>query len=425
MSHTKVLITNIVSLNIGDAAILQGTMEILRKKYGDDVEITVFDKSADTARKYYPWANFRSSLFAHPSQSWIGCILVRRGYGHWINRFKFIRYSLAILAIRCHFPILSKWITTECEFIDIQKYTSADLILSSGGTYLIENYDLSTAILDYYLSIVTGNQFGFFTQTLGPFKKSRNRSAFRKIFSRASVILLRDERSKKHILELGIEQQKIHMAADAAFVLAEITNKFNRASLRADKHPRLAISVRSMSFFQHNGYKGDYVSYIDGMVQVVKVAVENFNAKVTFLSTCQGIPEYWTNDSVTAEEIYAKLPENILGNVNVDREFRQPREVVDAYQAFDIVIATRMHSAILALCAGTPTLGIAYEFKMEELFKKINMPELALDVGSFTINNITESVEKLFIEADIYRPKIKIAVDIMYKNAWLAKEFLP
>jgi len=59
---TKILISNIVTLNPGDAAILQGMFHILRQKYGEDSEIIVFDRLADAAAKYYPWASFRQSF---------------------------------------------------------------------------------------------------------------------------------------------------------------------------------------------------------------------------------------------------------------------------------------------------------------------------------------------------------------------------
>ncbi|MFI7850494.1 polysaccharide pyruvyl transferase family protein, partial [Acinetobacter baumannii] len=76
----------------------------------------------------------------------------------------------------------------------------------------------------------------------------------------------------------------------------------------------------------------------------------------------------------------------------VDRCFRQPTEIVDTYSQFDLVIATRMHAAILALLAGTPVIGIAYEFKLEELFSQLGMAHISLPIGSIDPNLANETV---------------------------------
>lgn len=420
----KILITNIVSLNPGDAAILWGSIEILRRKYGPDTKVIVFDSMADAARKYYPWATFRQALFARPSTGWLSRNLQRIGYGHWNIRLRFLRFLLAVWLLKRHVSLLARCFATSSELDDLREYVSADLILSTGGTYLIENYNLKSAIANYRLVLATGKPLGFFTQTLGPFKKPHNRRAFANIFSNAAVILLRDERSKAHVLELGVSAKNISLATDAAFVLVQhniesqpVANK----DLIAGQAPRVAISVRSMRFFHPQHIE----QYFEGIVQAVKVAVEEFGARVTFLSTCQGIPEYWADDADTADEIYAMLPEQIRQYVKIDRHFRQPVEVVNVYQTFDAVIATRMHAAILSLCAGTPTLGVAYEFKMEELFRNAGMAEFVLSVESLTAGGVRECVRQLLLQRDACGLRIKSAANKMCSEAWKAQAALP
>ena len=420
----KILITNIVSLNTGDAAILWGMIKIIRQKYGDQSEIVVFDKAAKVAQRYYPWADFRQPLFPRPPGNFVGKVLNRYGYGHWYERYNFLRFFLSVWFYKKSLPLLARVLLANDEVKDINEYVTADLILSTGGTYLIENYGLTPAIMDYRISIATGNLFGFFTQTLGPFREKKNRDAFKKIFSSASVILLRDERSRKHILELGVGPENIYLAADVAFVFAR---KMIDAQMHMDKDsravtsPRIAISVRSMSYF----HEQRSTAYYEGIAHAVKVAVEEFGAKITFLSTCQGISEYWANDAETAEEVCALLPESIRNHVEVDQKFRQPWEIVEIYQTFDAVIATRMHAAILSLCAGTPTLGFAYEFKMEELFKNIEMNELVVSINSFSLTDVTNCVQRLLSQRDIYRAKVVIAAEKMCREAWSAEHALP
>ena len=423
-SVSKILITNIVSLNPGDAAILSGTIDILRKKYGEDVEVTVFDKQAAAAEKYYPWAHFRQSLFPSLYKGVAYRVLEKAGYSHWLERFRFARFYVAVLLLKNHLAVLCRLLLSASEIDGLKEYISADLILSTGGTYLIENYDLAPAIMDYRITMLCGSNYGFFTQTLGPFREESHRRAFKAIFSRATVILLRDEMSRENILGLGVSGNNIHLAADAAFVFAKdglCASKHEDGRAHAGGPLSVAISVRSMKNFHPEKSE----QYLAGIVEAVRVVVEEFDGRVTFLSTCQGIDEYWASDDKTADEVYALLPENIRDSVEVDRKFRQPWGVVKTYSSFDAVIATRMHAAILSLCAGTPTLGFAYEFKMEELFRNIGMDELVISIDFFGLKDVTGRVRELLSKKDEYSEKVVTATEKMCEKAWSAIDVLP
>jgi colanic acid/amylovoran biosynthesis protein len=117
-----------------------------------------------------------------------------------------------------------------------------------------------------------------------------------------------------------------------------------------------------------------------GVSELIKV----LPAEVTFVSTCQGIEEYWIDDSEVAEGIVALMDSNIQDYVTVDRVFHDPAGFRDITQRFDFVIATRMHAGILGLTGGTPVIPIAYEFKTNELFAKLGLADYVLDIAQFT-----------------------------------------
>jgi len=407
-SRKRIVITNIVTLNPGDAAILWGTFELLKKAYGSDVEIIVFDKFADAAAKHYPWANFRQSFFGSGRASKFDQALVRYGYGHWGNRLRFLRYSLAIKMMQKPISLLSLLITTRAERKDLECYLNADLILSTGGTYLIENYNLSSSIYDFRLCQKSGRPYGLFTQTLGPFKKKENQLAFKDIFSNARLIFLRDQQSKKHIQEIGVSNPNIHLAADAAFSMCRIS-----ANKEQSSPIRIAVSVRSLKFFSDELE----TEYFQSIASAIQDLVKNHQADITFLSTCQGIPEYWVDDSAVAVEICKLLPADIRQQVTVDSHFRQPEAIRDIYAGFDLVIATRMHAAILALCAGTPTLGIAYEFKTLELFNNLNMPENVISTQGITANQLIYKLSMMLDDLELQRKKVISTMPKMQTSA--------
>ncbi|TGT34774.1 polysaccharide pyruvyl transferase family protein, partial [Mesorhizobium sp. M4B.F.Ca.ET.169.01.1.1] len=103
----------------------------------------------------------------------------------------------------------------------LEAYASADLVVTTGGTYLVENYDLEKRLNQFRIDATLGKDPIFFTQSLGPFKKSYNRQELGPIFDRAPLILLRDERSRNHILDLVKDPGKCHVVADSVFALAD------------------------------------------------------------------------------------------------------------------------------------------------------------------------------------------------------------
>lgn len=416
----KVLITNIVSLNPGDAAILKGTYHILKKKYGDDVEIIVFDRQPKAAAKYYPWANFKSSLF--PSKKYLGVasFIDQKGYGHWLLRIRFFKLMLSIKLMRLGFSKFVSFVINKDDYEALGHYISADLIFSTGGTYLIENYDLKSCIYDYRLSLAAGDsKLGFFTQTLGPFKTPENKRDFSYIFANSNYIFLRDEKSKRNIIELGVDGGEVFLAADAAFVLAK--EVFDNAVRRKGSGVKVAISIRTMRLF-HEDYAEKYFRCI---ANVVEHLVLRYQAQIIFLSTCQGIDEYVSDaDMVKSAMVYINNPV-VNQSLVVDNNFRQPDEIVDAYSEFDLVIATRMHAAILSICAGTPTIGIAYEFKTLELFKNIGMPEMSCAVEDLGFESLNKTVDQYFENEENYIEHFRQAAKSMKKQAWSVLDRLP
>lgn len=419
----KILITNIVSLNTGDAAILWGMFEILRQRYGQDTHFVVYDRAAQIAGKYYPWATFRKALFGNRTKGWLGSKLESRGYGHWNLRLRYWLLRSAAMLCRNHLAWCARLYLSNEDFTSVMKYVQADLVISSGGTYLTENYGLWSAIYDYRLTLASGTPLLFFTQSLGPFRKPKYRAAFTQIFQKACKIFLRDEQSRDHVLDLGINSEKITLAKDAAFTIRP-SKSADLLEKREDEPLLIAVSVRSLHFFKGDDDQLEKI-YKDAVAAMINLAVNEFGAQVTFLSTCQGISEYWTDDSVEVDSIHEALPPEIKAKVKVDRKFRQPVDIVDAYQQFDLVIATRMHAAILGLAAGTPVLGIAYEFKLEELFHQLGMDDVRLSVSGMNVVDSEHCLHTMLKNLGYWRKHVCRVQKECRDQAWSVIKSLP
>lgn len=399
MPDVKILITNIVTLNAGDAAILYAMIGLLRGVFGENTEIVVFDKHGETPQRYYPDLEFRKLIYLN---------------GNTNN----LRFRLGRWALQHDIPLLPRVLNATVRH-DLLEYQSADLIVSSGGTYLVENYSMAARIFDYELSLQLGKPLVFFTQSLGPFAKEENRRALLPIFNRALAILVRDQRSLNNLAELGVKNANVHLAADAAFALSDTAAveaaKFKTQTPGAPM--RVAVSVREWRHFNSTGAAAGMERYRDALAALTEHLVEKYDAHVTFISTCQGMEEYWTNDARVAQTVVDILPDKIRGSVTVNADFHQPGVLADMLREYDLVIATRMHMAILALGVGTPVLPIAYEFKMHELFEKLGQPRWVQDIETISAKTLVDTADKFLASLPDIREPLFTAVQKEYESA--------
>ncbi|HEV7845360.1 MAG TPA: polysaccharide pyruvyl transferase family protein [Thermoleophilaceae bacterium] len=382
----RIVVTNCVSMNGGDAAILEGMGEILRRSFGDSLDISVHDDHPVDAAARVPF-QVRPQL-----QSLAG-----RTRSRWS-----LRRRLGTSDGR--------------ELLD--RYASADLIISTGGTYLTDNYDVGRRIREFELASTLRRPLILFTQSIGPLSRPETQRALRRGLADARLVLLRDERSRAELQNARVHGPQTAVAADAAFALADPAVLAAAALPRAPvERPEVAISVRAWSHFGNDDGAVRLERYLEAIARLVAHLVERRGARVTFISTCQGEPSYPHDDSVVADAIAARLPGSVLAEVRVDRDPHRPRELIERLGAFDLVVATRMHAAILALAGGALVLPIAYEPKMTDLATQLELGHVLHEMASVSARELCASADLLLADPDGLRAPLFAAVAEQRRSA--------
>jgi colanic acid/amylovoran biosynthesis protein len=377
----KVLITNTVVMNAGVAAMVNTIADLVRDQFGEDAECIVYEQTPEVAHRHYPHHNFRQLLYYRVSFEPEHRI-PRRFIGPIIGGIMRARFKLAARLWAKGNRRLAAFITTREERFDLEQYATADLVVSSGGTYLVDNYDLKPRIFDYEIVKLFNKPLVFFTQSLGPLEKPENRKGLMPVFEYAKLMLLRDEASLEHLRKMPVHNPNVHLSADTVFMMCN-GKMHERAALNGhSRSPRrkAAISVRHWPYFKSIDTETGMRQYRESVAALASHLVTKHGMDVCFISTCQGIEEYWFNDSDVGHDIAKLLEPDVRSHVTVDEAFRTPEQMVDELLAYDLVVATRFHMAILALVAGVPTVGISYEFKTHELFDSLNIQDWEIDL---------------------------------------------
>jgi len=377
-----VIIENTVALNTGDAAILVAIIDIVRETFGPDTRISVFDGEPEVAAVHYPDIRFypltwsylsgHVRLFGKPRKTAFKRLI------SLVQRKAFRRAIDDLVAGRKPRP--SSFLDKRA-LDNLAIYASADLVITTGGTYLVEHYKLRDRFEELNKDILLRKPLVLFTQSLGPFEKPANREAMKQIADAALLVLLRDEKSQRHLREIGVTHDRLKVVSDSVFALARKDWLQSPAPRAGGDRPRVAVSVRRWTHFEGRDRDAGTELYEGAVADAVTALVREKNAEVVFLSTCQGIPEYLYDDSQVAERLCERLPADVRANVSVDHGFHSPAALMDALRGFDFAISTRMHMAIMGLCVGLPVLPIAYEFKTTELFKALGQGDWVTDIS--------------------------------------------
>ncbi len=392
----KVLLTNTVLLNGGDAAIMMAVLQHLRQAFGPDAELLVCEAQPEVTRAHYPDVALTESLFRHflrPAASGRWRIV----WGLWRFGWWYLSLPRVYLAAWCYargLRGLARRLLGRREWEGFATYASADAVVSTGGTYLVEHYWLSPRLFEYRVARILGKPLVFYTQSLGPFTRPALRRRLRRIFRAAALILVRDDRSRDHLLDLGVAGDDIHRLPDVVFAL-------DAPSTPASPGDRLrvAVSVRDWPYFRERGAGEGMAAYRNAVAGAVADLVRRHGAAVTFVSTCQGVPAYTYDDARVAHAIARALPDDVRPSVTVDDAFHRPEDLLAMLASFDLVIATRMHMAILALIAGVPVLPIVYEFKTRELLDRLGYAEWAADAPVLEIERLEADQVTAAVEA--------------------------
>jgi colanic acid/amylovoran biosynthesis protein len=405
-----IAIENTVSLNGGDAAILLALIDQLRAAFGADTRFVVFDSDPEVASRYFPEISFRpqvSQLMRVPElpasvfgRRW--AVRLRR------NAERLLRAEvMRVLRAAAQGRQVKSLLLGAALKDNLEIYRQADLVVSTGGTYLVEHYDLEDRLLEFEKDAMLGKPLVLFTQSMGPFQDQLNRRRVHKVLAEAKLTLLRDHRSLEHVQDLAGDAARCEVLADAVFALADPETLAGAALPRQDAAPRrVAVSVREWSHFSGRDAQAGMALYEQSIARAVQYLVTQCGSEVCFVSTCQGIAEYRYDDSIVARRIAESLPAEIRARVSVDDVFHPPQQLTQVLAGFDMVISTRMHMAILALCAGVPVLPIAYEFKTTELFAGLGQERLVTSIDSIEPEGFEARLIDFIDGIDTYRTAV-------------------
>lgn len=142
-----------------------------------------------------------------------------------------------------------------------------------------------------------------------------------------------------------------------------------------------------------------------------KVKAQFPTSQIKCIETTIGDYEFVRN--LTAQNAITDVDVLDLTEFNYD-------DIAQVFSGVDIFAGMRMHSLIFALKQSVPSVGLAYDNKVNKLFHDLEMDSLAFDIKMESIQEIVDSMKKMskekkMIQKIIYSKMLK-AYELVSKN---------
>ncbi len=368
-------------LNGGDAAVALAEREQLVRHFGAETRVVVSSPQHRAARALYADLDPAPQLLssggpANPALRW-----TRR-----------VRLSLALRV-----PA-ARGLLMEGESRHLGEMAETDALIAGGGTYLTDYYKLDGILFDYEAARLLDKPLFFFPQSIGPLENPARARSVARAIAHSRGVFVRDEESKAQVLRLAPEaERKTVVLADSAFHFARhhergVLNPNRRAVEPRSGRPLAIVSARYWSF--PGATPSDQAALrARCRAQLAQTVTELVRGgmDVRFLSTTQGCDDY-DDDAAFAKSVAETLGAETRNHVAIDESRHRPEELVASYAACDAVLSMRMHGVILALCAGTPVVALAGEFKTRELMGRLGLSNRTFDAETFESGETVRAV---------------------------------
>lgn len=221
---------------------------------------------------------------------------------------------------------------------------------------------------------------------VGPVNTPAGRRMLKAIADRMAFITVRDQDSLDLLNEVGVENPRIRLAADAALNApslspAEVEPIFRAAGLDRDQ-PKLGINVNR--YLDTWASAGRVSMGREAFLDIYAEALAGFHREVpvplVFVTTQH-------HDVEITEALRRRLPATIP-TAFIDNRRHDHAAIKGVLRHLDLLCGMRLHSLILASSERTPIAGITYQPKVGYYFRELEMADRTLSFDDFTAEKL-------------------------------------
>lgn len=206
-----------------------------------------------------------------------------------------------------------------------------------------------------------GKRFIFLPQAFGPFTRENDRQALKRALPYASLICAREATSYEYLADLIGSRSGLYQFPDFTNLVSPVVPDGWQ-----DRTNTLLIIPNYNMLSERNQNKAWAEHYVELMVDVI----------------CQGRelglnPVILNHEGLADQAVCEEIANKAGGNVPIEQE-AHPLKVKGIIASSKLVVCSRFHGCVSALCQGVPCLGTSWSHKYERLYEEYQLASCLL-----------------------------------------------
>lgn len=233
------------------------------------------------------------------------------------------------------------------------------------------------------MAYLYGKPVIMYGQSIGHLKGWFEKWFVKKIFSKARLIIVRDQKSKDRLKTLGVHK-KIFVYPDPAF-------RFNMENTALQKQNKLIVSLRQMEGLT-TGFKKSIAEFLNSLIGEHKW-------NVTFITFQKGVE----SDTQLHEEVMEMITDKSYMDIIDEHDIEK---IIKTFSEAEMVLGMRLHSIISAIKTNTPFIAVNYAPKVADLLENSGLEAYLLNLDDVSPTKLHEQFMKIQSEKDTVADKL-------------------
>lgn len=322
------------------------------------------------------------------------------------------------------------------DFVRILRAAKQQDLIMWGGGEILKDYT-NKAALWYWafkifaISLVNKNIVGAY-QGIGPTKANSSRRIIAKTVNRCRGFIVRDVESYEKLVDWGADQTKIvHSSDPAVLPIPQKIDAKLKKKLKADYDINdaflkefVCIGPRDWFHYTPGGIiPFKYRQRINRMFgnteqqdsDTHKLYIENLEKTVDYIANKLGknilfVPMHMGESDIALSKKLSGICKDASRAKVVSKDTLSPTELRSLVGTASIMVGFRLHSNIIGVSAGTPSLNIYYVDKGRVFFDQIKQSTFAIPIESLLEDDYLQLLQDKFSE--LLKNKVTIEKEI-------------
>ena len=247
--------------------------------------------------------------------------------------------------------------------------------------------------ITYYSSIgllahLYGKPFMIYSAGVGPLFSDEGKYWTRLTFELANIATVRDSESHALLTSLGVPTDQVRVKPDPGFNLVskkrEAIAILEAAGVDLHGQPFLGVCLRNWT----NG--GKSVTWKQELASALDLYIKKYKVQVVFIPF-QIVDHELENDHAVALELINMMTEKEM--VHIISSISPPEVMSGIISHCHILLGMRLHSLIFSIGSGVPAVALAYDSKVHNLMRLLQLSAYTLDVTTLKGDELVSALE--------------------------------